>query len=204
MLYFRLAARRPSTHSVARLLEICCHLWNSSNALREAQAHGVCATSIVFSDRADDRRAYLARMSAVDCALDTAGYSAGSVAVELSVAGVPVIAMAADHSVAARQATAILVNGPISALLLATSLKDYSYLAESLAASPQLALALRDALSRTNARPQVGPEIVPRLGSLSRVREIERAAAAAVEVRAAFENPRLHISVEVSGTQPRT
>ena len=195
-------------------------------ALRlEAAARGVSPGRVVFSARAASRASHLARLARLaDAGLDTPAYAGGSVAAEaLAEAGLPLVTLAADLTVGARQARCFAGSlGRVAAALVTHSMKEYVDVAARLqgglatATTPvltpgaatgkqkpamerstppsvlwpmhlasYLAEVASSALLWGSHRSAIEGAAAPGLDGRRRARDLERAAAAAVEVRRA-------------------
>jgi predicted O-linked N-acetylglucosamine transferase (SPINDLY family) len=111
-----------------------------ANLRREAQAHAVNPTRLIFAPPVE-RKAHLARLGAADLFLDTTPYNAHNTASEALAAGLPLVTVT-GRSFAARVAASVLSAAGVPELAT-PSLEDYAQLALALARDPARLASLR-------------------------------------------------------------
>jgi predicted O-linked N-acetylglucosamine transferase (SPINDLY family) len=118
------------------------------NLAREASAHGVDPSRLVFAPRQPLPR-YLARYRAADLFLDTFAYNAGATAVGALAAGLPVLTRPGERMLA--RIGASLVTAAALPNLVCVDTAMYEERAVALAADPAALAALRRQLSDASA-----------------------------------------------------
>ncbi len=133
------------------------------NLRREAQAHGVDPSRLVFAPFIPQQR-HIARLRSADLFLDTLPYNAHTTASDALWAGVPLVTCAGG-TFASRVAASLLRAAGMPELI-ATSFDDYQALAIALATDRRRIAALR-------ARLEAGRQTVPLFDSTRFARDLE-------------------------------
>jgi len=108
--------------------------WSEVNLKKEAQARGLDATRLIFTERCEYSE-YLARLTKADLFLDTFNFNAGAIANDALWCGLPIVTKQ-GQSYAARMASSLL-NAVDLPELITTNENDYEKVALDLATSPK-------------------------------------------------------------------